>query len=185
MKDSAGSLIIRVFTLLFSILSFGQGKYVAKEVHEVSAKYSGEFVANLLLPDDVYSDPEIQKSVSKFRIYSYNQNEAFKIIEKSPAFLSFQIESKEEKTWILDLVNTDKQFYDLSVITGSGKSYDNTLIKASHYRGIIRGDDESLVAVSFFGNELSGFISNKNGNYVIGKLGIQIKLFYTTIRILI
>lgn len=176
MKDSAGFLIIRIFTLLFSIWSFGQGKYIAKEVHEISSKYSGEFVANLLHPDDMYSDPEIQKSVSKSKIYSYNRDEAFKIIEKSPAFLSLQIENEEKKAWILDLVNTDKQFYDLSVITGSGKKYDNTLIKASHYRGIIRGDDGSLIAVSFFGDELSGFISNSNGNYVIGKLGNSDKI---------
>ncbi|WP_375181953.1 zinc-dependent metalloprotease [Chryseobacterium sp.] len=176
MKDRTGFLIIRICTLLLSIWSFGQGKYIAKEVHEISSKYSGEFVANLLYPDDKYSDPHIQKSVYKFRMYSYNQDEALKIIEKSPEFLSIQIENEEKKIWILDLVNTDKQFYDLSVITGSGKKYDNTLIKASHYRGIIRGDDESLVAVSFFGNELSGFISNGKGNYVIGKLGNSDKI---------
>ncbi|MEM9548884.1 MAG: zinc-dependent metalloprotease [Bacteroidota bacterium] len=44
--------------------------------------------------------------------------------------------------------------------------------RGTHYRGIISGKPNSLVAISVFANEITGFISDnkKDGNYVLGKL---------------
>src|SRR5690606_6655142 len=41
-----------------------------------------------------------------------------------------------------------------------------------HYRGIIQGDEKSIVAMSFFENEVMGFIASPSleGNLVLGKL---------------
>ncbi len=39
-----------------------------------------------------------------------------------------------------------------------------------YYRGMIRGDAHSLVALSVFENELIGVISNDAGNFVLGKI---------------
>src|SRR6185503_14937734 len=40
-----------------------------------------------------------------------------------------------------------------------------------HYRGSIDNDLYSVAAFTFAGNEVSGFINNSEGNYVIGKTG--------------
>ena len=43
-------------------------------------------------------------------------------------------------------------------------------LKASFYRGIIRGNENSLVSLSIFENEVAGIISSEKGNLVLGKL---------------
>ena len=39
-----------------------------------------------------------------------------------------------------------------------------------HYKGVVQGDSNSIVAFSFFKNEIVGLISDKIGNRVIGKI---------------
>lgn len=39
-----------------------------------------------------------------------------------------------------------------------------------YYKGIIKGDPNSLVSINIINGELSGFVSNSQGNFVLGKL---------------
>ena len=39
-----------------------------------------------------------------------------------------------------------------------------------HYRGVVKGDAESLVAISIYKDDVRGFISDKMGRYEIGKI---------------
>ena len=39
-----------------------------------------------------------------------------------------------------------------------------------HYQGIVKGDKNSVVAISIANGEISGYISNNKGNFVLGKL---------------
>lgn len=67
----------------------------------------------------------------------------------------------------LELIEVPDSFYDYVVTTSSGESFlANRNIK--HYRGIVKGDSTSMVALSFNGSEIRGIISNRNGNYNIG-----------------
>lgn len=70
-------------------------------------------------------------------------------------------------TLILDLYKFEPLGEDFKVITASGSV---TRHKEVYYRGIIRGDDQSVAAVSLLENELMGVISSRRyGNIVIGK----------------
>ncbi len=42
--------------------------------------------------------------------------------------------------------------------------------KGVYYKGIIKGDAESLVSISIIEGEVSGIISNNEGNFVLGKI---------------
>jgi len=42
--------------------------------------------------------------------------------------------------------------------------------KSAYYHGIIAGDENSLVAISIFQDQIVGFVNNQEGNFVIGKL---------------
>ncbi len=42
--------------------------------------------------------------------------------------------------------------------------------KGVFYQGIVKGDTESVVALSFFEEELYGMVANANGNYVLGRI---------------
>lgn len=66
---------------------------------------------------------------------------------------------------------------NLNVITSSGEKAN--LNEIVHYRGIIENDNNSVVCMSFTHNDITGVISNDNGNFVIGKLnGTQRYILY-------
>ncbi|MBX2826891.1 MAG: T9SS type A sorting domain-containing protein [Flavobacteriaceae bacterium] len=69
----------------------------------------------------------------------------------------------------LDLVAVPDSFYDYQLVTSSGQQMEPNR-NAKHYRGVIRGQENSLVALSFFDNDVMGVISNVDGNYNIGKV---------------
>ncbi len=63
------------------------------------------------------------------------------------------------------------------VTTSNFKVSSSSLLKQNpktdagvHYRGIVKGDAESVVAISVYKNEVRGFIADKTGKYEIGKV---------------
>lgn len=65
----------------------------------------------------------------------------------------------------------------IQVTTSNFKVSSSSLIKQNpktdagvHYRGIVKGDAESVVAISIYHGEIRGFIADKTGKYEIGKV---------------
>lgn len=85
------------------------------------------------------------------------------------------IPSKSEQLYI-ELLEVPLSFYNYKVITSDGeKLSSNKNIK--HYRGIIRDDPNSLVAISFLEKEIMGVITTSTGNFNLvldNKLGKHI-----------
>ncbi|AXG68156.1 metallo-peptidase family M12 [Kordia sp. SMS9] len=69
----------------------------------------------------------------------------------------------------LELIEVDNSFYDYTITTGSGK-----IISANrsnkHYQGIVKGNPNSLAAVSFFKDDVMGIVSTEKGNFNIVKI---------------
>ncbi len=83
--------------------------------------------------------------------------------------IELSIPSLERNNLQLQLVEV--RFDDLIIKTSDSKK--NFKYKAGkHFRGIIKGETSSIVALSFFENDVMGFISSprSNGNIVIGKM---------------
>ncbi|HLW50061.1 MAG TPA: M12 family metallo-peptidase [Sphingobacteriaceae bacterium] len=76
----------------------------------------------------------------------------------------------------LELRHVPDSFYDYTVTTSDGKQTPaNKEIR--HYRGIIKDDPNSLVAISFFQSEVMGLIANKDGNFNLSfdkQLGVHL-----------
>lgn len=76
----------------------------------------------------------------------------------------------ENSTITVELVKVNLLTADFKVLTdksnGSGVPYKPGLF----YRGIVKGDDNSLVSFSFFDHEVAGIISRGNENIVVGKM---------------
>jgi hypothetical protein len=71
-------------------------------------------------------------------------------------------------TLSLELMEVSDAFYEYEVVTSDGETYPaNRNFK--HYRGIVRNDPNSKVAVSFLDDEIMGLIATDEGNLVIGK----------------
>lgn len=67
----------------------------------------------------------------------------------------------------LELIEVPDFFYNYRVVTNTGETF-NANRNIKHYRGIIKGDTASLVALTFEENEIKGFISNNDGVFNLG-----------------
>lgn len=66
----------------------------------------------------------------------------------------------------LELLKVQDSFYDYNVTLSEGeKRASNRNIH--HYRGIVKGDNKSIVALSIYENEVKGIISTDEGNFNI------------------
>ena len=76
----------------------------------------------------------------------------------------------------LEVIEVPTSFYDYSVITSDGQRLPgNKLIK--HYRGIVKEDPNSLVAISFFEDEVMGLVATDAGNFNLSldtRLGVHV-----------
>jgi trimeric autotransporter adhesin len=93
------------------------------------------------------------------------------IILRNSSTLNLQMPINAVKDVTLRLVQTSISHRSFSVLNSRGQAVEQKS-NAIHYQGIIEGDANSIVAVSFFPstNTLMGLISDKSGNKVIGKI---------------
>ncbi len=95
------------------------------------------------------------------------------ITERSGKFaeaLTLQLPFHDE-TLTVDLLEVSIYTGDFSVVTSSSGEQPVGYTPGRHYRGTVRGDDRSLVALSFLQNGVTALISDdRHGNLVLGKL---------------
>jgi len=127
-----------------------------------------------LIPNKVYKDNDVAKELNKVDYFNYNNNSINELMATSSNFVTIEIPTIEDKNnnWTIDLIEVTSSFYQYDISTNLGTPYTGELNKRKHYRGIIRGaEDKSLVAISFFENEIMGIISIKGmANVNITKL---------------
>ncbi len=75
----------------------------------------------------------------------------------------------KNQTLELELVKVDIFTSDFQVTLASTQQAADVPL-GHHYRGVIKGDRSSVVAVSVFDNEVMGLISSDEGNLVLGRL---------------
>jgi trimeric autotransporter adhesin len=90
-------------------------------------------------------------------------------IEKAqPKFLEFSIPVSEDKTMVLELIPMDIFGDKFKVMNAQNQVV--KVQKGVFYKGIVKGDDNSVVSLALSNGELSGIISNDKGNLVLGKM---------------
>lgn len=100
--------------------------------------------------------------------FSVNKTELAKLSLKQVPFLNLAIPSAKGNAFELELIPVNIYSPKFRLLNAANQEV--PFIKSMHYKGIIKGDPNSLVAISISNGEVSGFISNKDGNYVLGKL---------------
>ena len=104
-------------------------------------------------------------------IVTFDQAKVAAIYDQDPQQMEITIPFKTNgETVQLELFQKDIFSPDLKVMTSDGRDITNIMDRGKHYRGIVSGNNNSLVSISIFRNEISGFISLDGGNYTIGKL---------------
>ena len=111
--------------------------------------------------------PDVCKNPS---LLKYDMSQLQKILAEGPSAIRLMVPDVSRKDMVLELVEVNLTETDqITVEPGMTKV---KLTQGKHYRGIIQGDESSVVAISFFENEIMGFIASPNleGNLVLGRL---------------
>ncbi|MDR2041609.1 MAG: M12 family metallo-peptidase [Tannerella sp.] len=115
------------------------------------------------------SAPDDRRLLSKFNnseevlFFTYDASKP----ENAGSAISLDI-PLEKGNLSLELMEVPEAFYDYEVVTSDGETYPANR-NFRHYRGIVKNDSNSRVAVSFLDNEIMGLIATDEGNLVIGK----------------
>lgn len=158
--------IITIIALLASIGSFAQ-REVSKKVGELVAKNT-TFKHYALLEVAAAPNAQITQVVDKATLVSLKTDQLSQLMSEKKEFIEVEIPYQGS------LLNV--QLYKVDIFsegfhTDTDKSKAVAYTPGIYYRGIVKGDDHSLAAFSFFNNELNGLVSSKSlNNLVVGKL---------------
>lgn len=115
-----------------------------------------------------FSD-KLEKGVNKYEILNLNTEALTKTLKEAPEVITLSLPSFEKSKLELELVKVNIFRDDFSVIESDTRKPTEVDL-GTHYRGIIKGEEHSIAAISFQNNEVQGLISSDAGNLVLGKL---------------
>lgn len=162
----------RIFQLCFGLAFFSFG--FSQDLKPVAEKVKTSRIANKMFVK--YSPLTVDASPNKKAAYlvaaegvtvmKLQKAELLRINTEKPEALEMDFPF-EGKNITVELVKNNFFTHDFKVNTDKG--YIN-YTPGVYYQGIVKGDNESLVAISFFKDDIVGVTSIKNiGNIVIGK----------------
>jgi len=157
-----------------SFFCLGQEKYLFNEV-ELEKQNGTEFkIIEHFLKQSETEEYLLKQFVEGSKVYTYHfdtnniVNSNNKAIKVEFPFGEFNFN--------LDLIEVKSNFYDYTITTSNDEEIIEGNSKSKHYRGVISGDENSLVALSFYENDISGFISNEEGNFNISTVQNENKI---------
>jgi len=161
-------LLLFLSVFLVSCFAFGQRlKPIAQRVHDQKA-LGKNFVKYDLFTKDINAKKTAQyeKVATDVTVMKLKTAELQKIVKEKPATLEISFPF-EDKTVTVELVKNEIFADGFSVNTDKGK-FDYT--PGAYYNGIIKNDETSVVAFSFFDDNVVGVASKADvGNITLGK----------------
>jgi subtilisin-like proprotein convertase family protein len=118
------------------------------------------------------AEPQLREVLSDGAILDLDKAAIERISTENVPFLRLPLPDGKGGVVELELVKVDIFTADFAVKTAkpTDEAIDQSL--GVHYRGVVKGDDHSLAAISIFQNELMGFYSTEaGGNSILGRLG--------------
>ncbi|HEU0136472.1 MAG TPA: M12 family metallo-peptidase [Flavobacterium sp.] len=159
-----------VLALFVFAASFAQGE-VAQNIAARQASKSDFKLFNVLNTVAVSSDADISKVVDDATFATINNQAVNAIVATQPDNIEILIPYQGNTISVL-LYNVD--IYNAGFHLDTDKAKNIPYQKGAHYRGIVNGNMNSVVAMNFFQNEFNGIVSDENlGNLVVAKLDIR------------
>ena len=150
-------------------------------LNEIANQTLANYKANLdksTATFEVYDIFSLSKTVNELRNTFVANNSSIQldlnsltlknIEDQRPSFLSLSVPVSAKTTMILELIPNNIFAEGFKVVDAQNNEVGVPL--GIHYKGVIKGDKNSLVAISIVNGEVSGIISNAKGNFVLGKM---------------
>ena len=159
--------IITIFTLLACIGAFSQ-KEVAKKVNQLLSEQVVFKPYIVLAAVSTNPNIEIGKVVEKASFATLQTASVTTLVSNKDQYIELMVPYQGTNIAVqLYQVNLFAEGFHVDTDKASGIPYQ----KGVYYRGIVKGDSNSVAAFSFFNNELNGMISSDSfNNLVVGKL---------------
>lgn len=168
-----------IWTLLvLCTLSFSgvaQGKQIIGLIQQIPLE---QYVhQSLFLPKSISNHPEVnaESLLKQFDVCDLQKESLQSIVANKPHALSIQVPiDGQYKT--LHLMQNPLLRDDFTVNTKNGDGRNPIPVDytyGAYYIGVVDQMPESVVAISFFNNDIQGLICTANGNYVLGKTNIH------------
>jgi len=167
-------LIIILAVAIFSIPTNAQ-QAILKKVKQQQQQFSK---AKIFQPFSTVLENQLSKPISKNtlkekQILKLNENTVQTLKSKTSTNIKLEFEINNELV-VLKLFEADIFSDNFETTTSTLTSRNNVSVdKGLHYWGVVDGNDKSLASISFFNNEVSGFIAFDGDTYVLGKLKNQ------------
>ncbi len=167
------SIMKKILQLGFSLVVFSFGfsqelKPIPEKVKQMQSANKQFVKYNLFTANTDASKQDLYKSAAEgVTVLKLNKSEIQKVNSERPQALemSFPYMGKEVT---VSLVRNDIFTHDFKLSTDKGVA---NYTPGAYYHGIVKGDNKSLVAISFFENDVMGVTSTlKDGNIILGKV---------------
>ncbi len=160
-------------TLMLCLLwSWAQAQYDVRPSSVVQMRQQSgiEFEpVRLFTPSNNLRSGELNAELKDYRVLTAPNEQIAQLRDQATDFISLTLPSVGP-TLQLDLYRTEVLSEDFNVYLSSAPSPVET-DEVVHYRGVIQGDEASLVAISISDQGVNGIISSgSRGNLVLGKL---------------
>ena len=155
-------LFLNIYLVIFSV--FGQEHALYDEIRqakEANTRFENVVFTRTSIDTEVLNDFINPDEVSFFEISSFHsKNNETKALNLSIPFKTTSI--------VLELVEVSAYFYDYEIITSDWERFSpNKDIK--HFRGVVKGDEHSLAAITIYEDEVMGLIATSEGDFNIVK----------------
>lgn len=159
---------ITVFSIIiFLIHSFCSSQNLIYNKIEELKKEGVKFQPIELLSLKEVGSIDINKFFKKTdNIYFFELNQSVEV-NNSHLSIDVMLDGKNE---VLELLEVRGDFYDYEIITDEGKVFHADEFNIKHFRGVVKGDEKSLVSLSFSDKNLSAIISTIKGSYTLSKI---------------
>ena len=160
------SISILLLLLAFSNL-FGQ-KQVFKDINAVRNSVSATEASPFRISTaaQTFSNSFIVNSTALQ--FEANKSILQQIEANKPAFLNLTIPVSTKSNIILELIPNNIFGDNYKVLNSQNQEI--SVKRGVYYKGIIKGDPQSLVSISIADGEISGIIASNKGNFILGKL---------------
>jgi hypothetical protein len=162
--------ILLLCILQFAVLGFSQNlRPVAQKVSEYHTQKKN-FDKFDIFTGNKPSDklPEYKRAATDISVIQIDARQLKKLVYEKPDYIevSFPFDGKQI---IMELYKNEIFTSDFKVTTNKGEIVN--YIPGAYYRGIVKGDYQSVVAFSFFDNDIVGVASTPElGNIIVGKV---------------
>lgn len=159
--------IITLLTFLITLSAFAQNE-VVKKVNELIGQNADFKHYAVLTPADGIRNSTIDQVVYDATFAKINLQSVSDLVAQKHNTIEVEIPYKGQ-TILVQLYKVDIFAEDFHLDTDRARNISYN--PGVYYRGIVKGNPNSLVSFNFFNNELNGIISNDEvNNLVIGKL---------------